>query len=66
MHVAGVAFLFLGMFLLVDAPGRADPGPSISIRLTPAGDPRAAFEVVGIDPSDADGLSRTILAREQW
>jgi hypothetical protein len=49
-----------------NAPGRADPGPTL--RLNPPNDPRAAFEIVGLDPADAAELARLVpvLRPDQW
>jgi hypothetical protein len=53
-----VAFLFALVGLTCPAPGdEPGRGPAVQIRLSREGDPRAAFEAVGLDPATLDALA---------
>ncbi len=50
--------------MLVVAPARAEPGPTI--QLNPADDSRGRFEVVGLDPAAAAALAQAEFGPDQW
>lgn len=49
--------LAASLLLIACAPALAGPGPDYSIRLSRPDDPRAAFELVGLDPGNRDALA---------
>jgi hypothetical protein len=50
--------------MLIVAPARAEPGPMI--QLNPAGESRARFEVVGIEPAALAALAQAEFGPDQW
>ena len=50
--------------MLVVTPARAEPGPAI--HWNPAGEPRARFEVVGLEPTATAALAQAEFSPDQW